>query len=125
MLFAVNGTLMRGLPLNKNMTEAGACYVREATTAAVYRLYSIEDKYPGMIRVNRLGAKIDLELWEINPVSLIKILMHEPRGLTLGKVILEEGSEVLGILVEPYLVEGKNDITQYGGWRSYIAGLLP
>ncbi len=33
---AVNGTLMRGLELNPNMINAGATFVREATTVAAY-----------------------------------------------------------------------------------------
>ena len=36
---AVNGTLMRGLELNGNLTVAGAHFVREAATAPEYRLW--------------------------------------------------------------------------------------
>jgi hypothetical protein len=32
---------------------------------------------------------------------------------------LEAGNEVLGVLAEPYLVEGRQEITRYGGWRGY------
>jgi hypothetical protein len=28
---------------------------------------------------------------------------------------------VLGVLGEPALVEGQREITDYGGWRSYVA----
>ena len=38
---AVNGTLMRGLPLEKNLLDAGAVFLREAATAPCYRLWSI------------------------------------------------------------------------------------
>ena len=37
------------------------------------------------------------------------------------KVMLEDGSEVLGVLGEPILVEGQREITQHGGWRAYVA----
>ena len=37
---AVNGTLMRGLPLEKNLLDAGAFFLREAATAPCYRLWS-------------------------------------------------------------------------------------
>ena len=60
-LLAVNGTLMRGLELNKNMTNAGG----------------------------------------------------------VGKVKLQDGSEVLGVLAEPWLVEGQKEITELGSWRQY------
>jgi hypothetical protein len=28
---------------------------------------------------------------------------------------------VLGVLGEPFLCEGKREITEYGGWRAYVA----
>ncbi len=40
---AVNGTLMRGLELNKNLLEVGATFIKEATTETAYRLFSIGD----------------------------------------------------------------------------------
>ena len=50
-LLAVNGTLMRGLELNPNLLEVGATFVRETTTEPCYRLWSINDRHPGMVRV--------------------------------------------------------------------------
>src|SRR5436305_51179 len=47
---AVNGTLMRGLKLNGNLTAAGAHFVREAATAPEYRLWSIGDRHPAVLR---------------------------------------------------------------------------
>ena len=49
-LFAVNGTLMRGLELNGNLLRAGGRFVREAKTDAHYRLWTIDDRHPTMIR---------------------------------------------------------------------------
>jgi len=121
MLFAVNGTLMRGLELNPNMLDAGASFVREAKTAPIYRLWSINDRYPGMIRVNEGGAAIALEIWEVDGPGLIQILEREPPGLTIGWVLLEDDSQVLGVLAEPYLVQDKVEISSFGGWRAYIA----
>ncbi len=121
MLLAVNGTLMRGLELNRNMIRAGARFVGEGRTAPTYRLWSIEDRYPGMLRVKEgEGAAIALELWEVSGAGLIGILEAEPPGLCLGKVLLETGEQVLGVLAEAYLVEGKPEITRYGGWREYL-----
>jgi len=45
---AVNGTLMRGLELNGNLLAAGARFLREASTVAEYRLWSIGDRHPAM-----------------------------------------------------------------------------
>ena len=121
MYLAVNGSLMRGLELNQNLLDAGAVFVREDRTAPIYRLWSIDDRYPGMLRTSEGKAEaIELEIWDINELGLIRVLEQEPSGLSLGRVVLEAGNEVLGILAEPYLVEGRQEITSYGGWRGYL-----
>jgi gamma-glutamylcyclotransferase (GGCT)/AIG2-like uncharacterized protein YtfP len=120
MLLCVNGTLMRGLALNRNMLEAGAAFVEDARTAPVYRVWSIGDRYPAMVRVREGGREIAVELWEVDAPGLVRILEGEPPGLAIGRVRLTGGREVLGILAEPYLVEGQVEITDYGGWRAYM-----
>ncbi|MGW4352050.1 allophanate hydrolase-related protein [Nocardia sp. NPDC004582] len=123
-VLAVNGTLMRGLELNANMRSAGAVFVREARTAACYRLWTIEDRHPAMLR-DADGAAIELELWEVPVAGLAGILLDEPSGLCVGKVRLDDNSEVLGVLGEPALVENAREITEFGGWRRYLAALRP
>ncbi len=120
--FAVNGTLMRGLPLNANLVAAGATFEREARTAPQYRLWSIHDVHPGMIRTaDASGRQVELEVWSIPMEVVTQVLLDEPPGLTVGKVLLESGEEVLGILAEPALVHGQREITEFGGWRAYLA----
>jgi hypothetical protein len=121
MLLAVNGTLMRGLELNGNLVTAGATFVRETRTAPVYRLWSIGDRHPAMLRVAAKGVAVAVEVWDVPPAGLGEILVKEPAGLCIGKVTLEDGTETLGVLGEPALVEGEREITSYGGWRAYIA----
>ena len=121
-LLAVNGTLMRGLKLNPNMANAGATFVCATTTEAAYRLWTINDEHPAMIRVtDGSGVKVDVEVWAVPPAGLAAILLAEPPGLTIGKLRLGDGSIVLGVLGEPALVEGQREITSFGGWRPYIA----
>jgi hypothetical protein len=120
-LLAVNGTLMRGLELNPNMLAAGASFVREDATAACYRLWSIGDRHPAMQRTPGPGASVALELWAVPPAGLASILQNEPPGLAIGKVLLKDGSVVLGVLGEPFLCEGQREITSFGGWRAYTA----
>jgi hypothetical protein len=104
------------LELNRNLLEAGAVFVREDRTVPIYRLWSIGDRYPGMLSTSEGNAGvISLEIWEVTELGLVHILEHEPPGLTSGRVVLEAGNEVLGILAEPYLVKGKQEITSYGG----------
>ena len=107
--------------MNANLVGAGATFVREARTAPVYRLWSIDDRHPAMIRVDGGGAAIALEIWSVPPEGLASILLKEPPGLCIGKVRLEDGSETLGVLGEPALCEGMIEITSYGGWRAYVA----
>ena len=122
MRLAVNGTLMRGLELNKNMIRAGARFVEERRTAPVYRMWSIGDRYPGMLRVADGGAAIELEIWEVDARGLTAILEGEPPGLTIGRVTLDDDTDVFGVLAEPYLVEGQVEITAHRGWRNYRTG---
>jgi len=122
MLIAGNGTLMRGLELNQNLLAAGAVFIREDRTAPFYRLWSIDDRYPGMLRINQEDAGvIELEIWDVDEQGSMRILKQEPSGLTLGRVLLATGQEVLGVLAEPYLVEGMPEITNFGGWRAYLS----
>ena len=118
---AVNGTLMRGLELNGNLLAAGARFVREATTGPEYRLWSIGDRHPAMLRVREGGAAIALEVWDVPAAGLAQILLQEPPGLCIGKVRLADGEETLGVLGEPALCEGQREITRWGGWRAYCA----
>ena len=120
-LLAVNGTLMRGLELNRNLVDAGATFVRETRTAPVYRLWSVEDRHPAMLRVHEGGVAVAVEVWSVPAAGLAAILLAEPPGLSIGKVTLEDGSETLGVLGEPELCRGMLEITAYGGWRAYIA----
>ena len=121
-LLAVNGTLMRGLELNPNMIAAGAQFVREDRTIPAYRLFSIGDRHPGMVRVANGGVSVAVEVWSVPAQGLGSILLKEPAGLCIGKVSLISGEETLGVLAEPILCEGHRDISEFGGWREYCAG---
>ena len=122
-LLAVNGTLMRGLELEQNLLGVGAWFLREARTQPCYRLWSIRDIHPAMIRV-RPGTEpstaVEVEVWEVPAAGLASVLLQEPEGLTIGKVELEDGQTVLGVVGEPALVEGMREITAWGGWRAYL-----
>ncbi len=121
-MLAVNGTLMRGLKLNPNMLAAGATFVRETATEPAYRLWTINDDHPAMIRAtDGSGVAVRVEVWSVPAAGLAGILLSEPPGLAIGKVKLEDGTTVLGVLGESALVEGQKEITTHGGWRDYIA----
>jgi hypothetical protein len=122
---AVNGTLMRGLVLNPNLVGVGATFVREAMTEPSYRLWSVGDIHPAMVRVREGGVAIAIELWQVPAAGLGTLLWQEPAGLSIGKVRLEDGEVVLGVLGEPILCEHQLEITEWGGWRAYVASRHP
>ncbi len=118
---AVNGTLMRGLGLNINLLNVGATFVCEAQTDAHYRLWTIADRHPAMMRFATGGTKVALEIWELPAAAIATILEQEPPGLCIGRVNLDDGTSLLGVLGEAYLCETGTEITHYGGWRAYMA----
>jgi hypothetical protein len=118
---AVNGTLMRGLELNPNLLAVGATFLRETHTLPDYRIFSIGDRHPGMYRVASGGVAVAVEVWSVPVDGLASILIKEPAGLSIGKVKLAEGEEVLGVLAEPILCDGQREISHFGGWRAYRA----
>jgi len=122
-LLAVNGTLMRGLALNPTLLAADGQWVHDATTEPSYRLWSIGDRHPAMVRVSSGGAAVAVEVWSIPAPAVAQILENEPEGLTIGRVRLDDGSVVLGVIGEPAICEGQKEITAFGGWRAYIATL--
>jgi hypothetical protein len=121
LLLAVNGTLMRGLELNPNLLAVGATFVREDQTVPEYRLFSINDRHPGMYRVPEGGVSVAVEVWSVPSEGLAEILIKEPAGLCIGKVRLSSGTEVLGVLAEGVLCAGQREISEFGGWRAYWA----
>ena len=62
---------------------------------------------------------VALEIWEITPDGLVHLLAQEPPGLAIGRVLLEDGSSVLGVLAEDYILACQPEISAYGGWRAY------
>ena len=82
-LLAVNGTLMRGLELNANLLDAGARFVRDDETDACYRIWSIGDRHPAMLRTPGEGTHVAVELWDVPVEGLARILLAEPPGLAI------------------------------------------
>jgi hypothetical protein len=123
MILAVNGTLMRGLELNPHMLDAGGEFICESITAPIYRLWSIHDDYPGMVRSESGGAGIAVELWKLSTEGILQLLAGEPEGLCLGKVTLADNRVVLGILAETRILVNCEEITRFGGWRNYLQSI--
>jgi gamma-glutamylcyclotransferase (GGCT)/AIG2-like uncharacterized protein YtfP len=118
----VNGTLMRGLALHANLD--GAEFLGEARTAPAYRLYSIDDRHPGMFEVPAGGVSVAGELYRVPEAVWRRVEAGEPPGLYRGRVRLANGREVFGILYPRELAEGRHrDISAYADWRAYQAAV--
>ena len=117
----VNGTLMRGLALEANLAEA--TFLEAFRTAPRYRIFSIGDVHPGMFEVEEgeTGISVPGELYELPDEVWARVEAGEPPGLYRGPVELEDGRVVPGILFPRELTVGHREITEFGGWRAYLA----
>ena len=90
-----------------------------------YRLYSINDTHPSMVRVPANatnGVSVVVEIWCVPPDGLATLRGQEPPGLSIDKARLLDNSTVLGVTAEPALLVGMKDISNFdGNWREYIA----
>ena len=120
---AVVGAHLSGLPLNPPLIERNARLVSTTQTAPTYRFYALPDgKRPGLIQVQEGGAAIACEVWEMPASQFGSFVAGIPVPLGIGKLDLADGSVVNGFICEPIGVANAQDITQYGGWRAWLAG---
>ncbi|HTI17827.1 MAG TPA: allophanate hydrolase [Trinickia sp.] len=126
---AVVGAHLRGQPLNGQLTERGAHYVRTTTTAPTYRLFALPAASsggvakPGLVRVPDGGASIEVELWDMPLDAYGGFVAQVPPPLGIGTLTLVNGVQAQGFLCESAVLEGAADITAFGGWRAYLASL--
>ncbi|HCY16019.1 MAG: allophanate hydrolase [Curvibacter sp. GWA2_64_110] len=122
---AVVGAHLSGMPLNSQLTERGARLLVATETASNYRFYALADTVPpkpGLLRVAEgEGACIQIELWEMPIEHYGSFVALVPAPLSIGTLKLADGSSVQGFLCEPQALQGAQDITQFGGWRAYLA----
>jgi allophanate hydrolase len=118
-LVAVCGLHMRGFPLEKQMLEFGAAFIREAKTAESYQFIKLptEPAKPGLIKKKSDGKAIEIEIWEMPLSSFGAFAALIPAPLGIGKVELQDGSEVPGFICEGYAAEDGEDISDAGSWR--------
>lgn len=118
-LVAVCGLHMRGLALEKQMLQYDAKFLREDKTAAKYSMYKLPTvpPKPGLVKQTEGGASIDLEIWELPLKSFGAFAASIPAPLGMGKVELQDGTEVPGFVCEAYITVTSEDVTSFRGWR--------
>ncbi len=120
---AVVGAHLSGLPLNWQLTERQSRLVKVCKTAKSYRLFALPNTHPpkpGLIKCPSDGVSIELEVYEMPSNQLGSFLNLIPPPLGLGNIELEDGSLVKGFICEQYAVHEAQDISNLGGWKSYI-----
>ncbi len=121
----VVGAHLSGLPLNHELTGPGGHLVKRSRTAADYRLYALPNTTPpkpGLIREPGFaGPGLEVEVWALPPEAFGRFVAKIPAPLGIGKLTLDDGSSVSGFLCEAHALAGATEITEFGGWRAYLA----
>jgi allophanate hydrolase len=124
-LLAVAGAHLSGQPLNHELTNRGARLLRTTRTAASYRLYALAGTVPpkpGLVRAPDFsGPGIEVEVWALAPAAFGSFVSGVPAPMVIGTTVLADGTSVKGFSCEPYSVAGSAEITDFGGWRAYLA----
>jgi allophanate hydrolase len=121
---AVVGAHLAGQPLNWQLLERGARKVAATHTSRHYRLYALPGTTPpkpGLARVDRDGAAIEVEVWELPLRRFGEFVAEIPAPLGIGSLELAGGGWVKGFICEPAAIAGATDISAFGGWRAYRA----
>lgn len=121
----VVGAHLTGMPLNHELTGPGGKLLKTCRTGGDYRLFVLPNTVPpkpGLIREPGFAGKgLEVEVWKVTPAAFGRFVQNIPAPLGIGKVTLDDGSQVSGFLCEPYAIQNAQDVTELGGWRAYIA----
>jgi allophanate hydrolase len=122
-LLAVFGAHLRGQPLNHELTSRHADYLGDVTTSDAYRLFALDTTppKPGLVRYGPgKGAMIAGELWELPTEGLGTLLAELPMPMSLTRIDLADGRQVVGFGCAHDAAEAGTDITEFGGWLRYL-----
>jgi allophanate hydrolase len=123
---AVVGAHLSGQPLNWQLTQRGARLIKTCQTAPGYRLYALDGTIPpkpGLVRdPGFIGEGIEVEVWAVPEDQLGGFVAAVPPPLGIGSATLDTGEVVKCFICEGYAIARATEITQFGGWRSYLAG---
>lgn len=119
----VVGAHLRGQPLAWQLTDRGARWAGPARTAPLYRLAALDTNppKPGLVRVGPDdGTAIRGELWLIGTAMLGDFLAALPAPMSLGRVTLADGTEVVGFGCALEAWRDGEDISRHGDWPTYL-----
>ena len=119
----VCGAHLAGLPLNHQLLGRGARLIEATRTASGYRLHALPGGppyRPALVR-DASGRAIEVEVWELPSAEIGSFLAGIGAPLGLGKLQLADGRWESGFICEHGVLESAIDITEFGGWRAYLA----
>ncbi|GEA88186.1 allophanate hydrolase [Cellulomonas cellasea] len=125
---AVFGAHLRGQPLNGQLHELGARFVRGVATSDAYRLAALDTvpPKPGLVRAGPgEGASIAGEAWLVSFAGLGRLLATLPAPMLLGPVELDDGTWVVGFGCALDAASAGQDITEHVSWPAYLASRTP
>lgn len=127
-VLAVVGAHLRDMPLNFQLTSRQAVFLEQTTTNDAYQLFALANTTPpkpGLVFQPEAATsqQIIVELWRLTPKAFGEFVAEVPRPLGIGNVTLADGRTVKGFICEPEALSAATDITQFGGWRKYLAAL--
>ena len=126
-MVVVCGAHMRGMALNWQLTDRGGDCLGSMQTEDCYRMYVVPagdgmPERPALVRVPEgEGVKIDCEVWTLPTREFGDFVSKIPAPLGIGKVLMEEGVTHSGFIAESIAMDGAKDISEFGGWRGYVA----
>jgi allophanate hydrolase len=116
---------LSGLPLNGELRALGGRLLELAKSAPDYRLYALsgtKPPKPGLLRVESgKGASIEVEVWGLPMEAFGRLVAGVPMPLSIGTIKLSDGRGVKGFLVEAVATIDARDISNFGGWRAFLA----
>jgi allophanate hydrolase len=122
---AVVGAHLSGQPLNRQLIERGARLVKSCRTSADYRLFALPGtvpRKPALLREpDYRGPGIEVEVWAMPEDRFGSFVAAVSPPLAIGSVRLDSGEWVLGFVGEPCAFQGAREITEFGGWRAFLA----
>ncbi|RXJ69212.1 allophanate hydrolase [Halarcobacter ebronensis] len=120
--FAVVGAHMQEMPLNNELLKLNSRFLYKSKTAKKYKFYKLQGDSPirpGLVKVKD-GVAIELEVWAMPMENFGAFEKTIPSPLCIGTIELENSKEVKGFLCESYAIETATNISQFGGFRTYL-----
>ena len=122
---AVVGAHLSGQPLNRQLTDRRARLLKTTKTlpaTGFTRCRERNRRSLGLVREEGFeGPGIEVEVWAVPENEFGSFVAGVPAPLGIGNATLEDGEIVKCFICEPYGLRDALEITQFGGWRAFLA----